>query len=87
MKQVKHHHIVDFVDCFKAGEFLYLVMEWAERGDLYQAILEQRQKGKYFAEKELWGVAWQLCLALLHLHSHDVIHRDVKCMNVLLFKG
>jgi serine/threonine protein kinase len=38
----------------------------------------------YVSEKDLWSYAWQICLGVLHLHSHDVIHRDIKCMNLLL---
>jgi NIMA (never in mitosis gene a)-related kinase len=25
-----------------------------------------------------------MCLGVLHLHTHDIIHRDIKCMNLLL---
>ena len=29
-------------------------------------------------------MAWQLSLGLLHLHSHDIIHRDIKSMNIFI---
>ena len=46
----------------------------------------QKEKKRYFSEKDIWKLAWQIALGMLHLHAHDIIHRDVKCMNVLLRK-
>ena len=63
---------------------LFIVMEYAEEGDVQTLINSQKKKSKFFSEKELWIIAWQLCKALLHCHSHDIIHRDVKPLNVLI---
>jgi serine/threonine protein kinase len=38
----------------------------------------------YFAEKDIWAYAWQMCMGILYIHSKGVIHRDIKCMNILL---
>ena len=42
------------------------------------------KKRLYLPEKDLWSYAWQICMGLLHLHTRGVIHRDIKCMNLLL---
>jgi len=38
----------------------------------------------YFKEADLWAYAWQLCLGILHIHSKGIIHRDIKCLNIML---
>ena len=48
-------------------------------------MLEKQQKKRlYFAERDLWSFAFQICMGILHLHTRGVIHRDIKCMNLLL---
>lgn len=37
---------------------MYIVMEFAELGDLQKLINEQKSKRKYFSEKEIWQIAW-----------------------------
>jgi NIMA (never in mitosis gene a)-related kinase len=35
-------------------------------------------------EDALWGIYWQLIKSLLHLHGKNVIHRDLKPMNIFV---
>jgi len=36
------------------------------------------------SELEISCVCWQVCAALEFIHSHGVIHRDIKAGNILL---
>ena len=47
-------------------------------------VQSQITRRMYFSERDLWDFCWQLCMGILHLHSKGVIHRDIKCMNILM---
>lgn len=66
------------------GKCIHIVLELADCGDV-QGLLEMQLKRRlYFSERDLWSFAWQIIMGLLHLHTRGVIHRDIKCMNLLL---
>uniref|UniRef100_A0A7S1N974 non-specific serine/threonine protein kinase n=1 Tax=Eutreptiella gymnastica TaxID=73025 RepID=A0A7S1N974_9EUGL len=89
LRSLDHPNIVHFFDSFEVNETLYIIMEYAARGDFEELIECQREK---IAQKECdhWQepqvMAWfvQLCLALKHLHDRKILHRDLKTGNIFL---
>lgn len=58
MSQLSHPNIIQFHTSFVEHDCLYILMEYAEKGDLYKVIKEQRHKKKYISEKDLWDFAY-----------------------------
>ena len=66
--------------------YLCIIMEFAEGGDLHVLLKKYRTLKKYIPEKEILQYSWELLQAIHYLHSHNIIHRDLKCLNVFLSK-
>lgn len=89
-----HIHVIQYYTSFLEDDCLHIIMEYAEKGDLYtvsflsnftfQLLKEQRQRRKYFSEKDLWDYAYQIIMGIEYLHSQNIIHRDIKCLNIFL---
>ena len=63
-------------------------MDYADGGDLYTKIAQQKKLGKGFDEEQILDWFLQICLALKHIHSKRILHRDLKTQNIFLtFKG
>ncbi|XP_046695745.1 serine/threonine-protein kinase 36 isoform X4 [Silurus meridionalis] len=82
MRGLKHPNIVLLLDSFETQSEVVVVTELAE-GELFQ-ILEDDGS---LPENQVREIACQLVSALYYLHSHRILHRDMKPQNILLGKG
>ncbi|KAI9542309.1 hypothetical protein NQZ68_020656 [Dissostichus eleginoides] len=81
MRGLEHPNIVQLFDSFETQTEVVVVTEYAE-GQLFQ-ILEDDGK---LPESQVREIACQLVSALYYLHSHRILHRDMKPQNILLGK-
>ena len=86
MRKLKHPHVIKYYTSFLEDEFLYILMEYADGGDLHRLMKHRRRSGAFVKEDDVWMFAYQLSLALEYLHSQNIVHRDIKCLNVFLTK-
>ncbi|CAJ1064104.1 serine/threonine-protein kinase 36 isoform X2 [Xyrichtys novacula] len=82
MRNLQHPNIVQMYDSFETETEVVVVTEYAE-GQLFQ-ILED---DGHLPESQVREIACQLVLALHYLHSHRILHRDMKPQNILLGKS
>ncbi|XP_033163873.1 aurora kinase C [Drosophila mauritiana] len=79
---LRHPHILRLYAYFHDDVRIYLILEYAPQGTLFNAL--QAQPMKRFDERQSATYIQALCSALLYLHERDIIHRDIKPENLLL---
>jgi len=62
---------------------LYLVLEFAAGGELFDAIVN---RGSY-SEEDAANIIKQILEAIKYIHEHGIAHRDLKPENLLLAEG
>ncbi|XP_041347923.1 serine/threonine-protein kinase 36-like isoform X2 [Gigantopelta aegis] len=81
MRGLHHDNIIEMLDSFETDKEVAVVTDYAE-GELFQ-ILEDDGN---LPEEQVQTIACQLVSALFYLHSHRILHRDMKPQNILLGK-
>ena len=88
LRTLEHEHIVtlfdDFVDRNGPEEVLHIIMEYCGGGSLADQVEQQQQLKRHFDPCRLRRWLVQLASALAHVHSHRVLHRDLKTANIFL---
>jgi len=83
MKKLQHPNIIQLMEVIDTPDTLYLVLEFASGGELFDAIVN---KGSY-SESDAAKIIKQILEAILHVHNHGIAHRDLKPENLLLVHG
>lgn len=82
METMNHKNIVRMYEIFQQGNKIYMSLERAPRGDLLDYIrlkgpLKDNEARLYFND---------MCAGIRYIHDIGIIHRDLKCENLLLFE-
>ena len=71
-RNLEHSHIIKFYDAFIEEKNVYLLLEYAENGNLKSYILK---KGGKLNEKEAFVYFFQAALGVDYLHKKTILHR------------
>lgn len=77
---LRHPNILRLYGYFYDETRIYLILEFAAKGELYKILQEE----KHFSEEKTAKYIKALASALDYCHKKHVIHRDVKPENLLL---
>ncbi len=80
-------HLEDSHPCCLQDGCLNIVMELAECGDLSEIIQKRAAEKKPFSEDEIMFWFVQIVLGLFHVHSKNILHRDLKSQNIFVAEG
>ena len=80
MSAIRHRHVIKLLEVFETNKYLFMVLEYAEGGDLLQHI----NKVKAMTEDEAKPLFKQIVYSIAHCHCRSVLHRDIKLENILI---
>jgi serine/threonine protein kinase len=80
MREMDHAYVLKLMFSFQTPDYLHMVMELCEHGDLSQQ-LDQHQ---FFEEQLARFICAELILGIQHVHEKGVLYRDLKPENILI---
>lgn len=85
LRRVRSAHLLEVYDLGDTERAQpYLVMAWADRGDLAGRVASARSRGYHPTPVDVLAVARALAAALGILHRNHLVHRDLAPKNLLL---
>ena len=87
LASVKSTFVIAYKEAFidENDKSLCIVMEYADKGDLYQKICQFKKMGCLIEEVDVWRIFIQMVKGLKALHDLKILHRDLKSANIFLF--
>ena len=80
MKRFNHKNITKILEVFDDEEYMLIIMEYINGGNLFSFVKKRRR----LSEKMAKFLFKQIILGIQHIHSKNVVHRDIKLENILI---
>ncbi|KAJ9077892.1 hypothetical protein DSO57_1012481 [Entomophthora muscae] len=82
LSYIRHPNIVKLYELFEDFSSIHFVLELCPYGNLGQYV-KSKAEGR-LPEEEVRYIMLKLIDALCHLHRSRILHRDIKCSNILI---
>ncbi|XP_031631737.1 serine/threonine-protein kinase PLK4 [Contarinia nasturtii] len=79
--KLKHPSILELYTFFEDANYVYLVLELAQNGELHRYLKESQ---RVLTETETANILMQVVNGLLYLKVNNILHRDMSLSNLLL---
>lgn len=80
LKLIRHPNIIQLYEIIETPKQLFLVMEFMERGELFDYIVQKKRMD----EDEACKVFEQIISGVEYIHRLRIVHRDLKLENLLM---
>ena len=86
LAHIKHGNpfIIGYHSAFLESGSLHILLDYAEHGDLSQAITKTKNANRQFRQPQVLDWFVQISSALKFIHGKNILHRDLKTQNVFL---
>ena len=89
LSKIRNPFIISYFGYSESVKNNYIIMEYAERGSLFEYIHSFKDLTEYQSNvdwKRKVQISIDTCLGLFFLHSKQIVHRDLRSKNILLDK-
>ena len=80
MRKLNHPNITKILEMFEDEKYILIIMEYINGGNLFSFVKKRRK----LTEKISKFLFKQIILGIKHIHSQNIVHRDVKLENILI---
>ena len=80
MQKLNHPNITKILEMFEDEKYILIIMEYINGGNLFSFVKKRRK----LSEKISKFLFKQIILGIKHIHSQNIVHRDIKLENILI---